>query len=86
MILTTILTAAIGYALIYAAVPSRDALRSRTRVGIRRLLVVGGAIGLVSAVAGAMAVGPVTGPFVACAAALTAGSVLILIGPFFSRS
>lgn len=86
MTFATIISAAIGYALIYAAVPNRDALRSRTRVGIRRLLVAGGATLLVSAVSGGMAVGPVTGPFVACAAALTAGSVLVVIGPLFSRA
>jgi hypothetical protein len=71
----------IGYALIYAAVPNRDALRSRTRASVRRLLVIGCATLLLSAVLGAITFGPVVGPGVACAAALTAGSVLVLIAP-----
>jgi hypothetical protein len=86
MMFATLLTAAIGYTLIYMALPSRTALRARTRASIRRLLAVGSASLLVSAVLGGMVVGPVTGPFVACAAALTAGSVLVLIGPLLSRS
>jgi hypothetical protein len=91
MTFATILTAAIGYGLIFAAVPNRDALRvhARTgragRAGIRRLLVAGGAMLLLSAVLGAIAYGPVIGPIVACAAAVTGGSVLVLIGPFFIR-
>jgi hypothetical protein len=94
MTFATMLTAAIGYALIYAAVPNRDALRAHARAGgvgrsgragIRRLLVAGGAMLLLSAVLGAIAYGPVIGPIVACAAAVTGGSVLVLIGPFFIR-
>ena len=60
-------------------------LRVRTRAGIRRLLVAGAAILVLSAVLGAIAFGPVTGPTVALAAALTAGSVLVLVGPFLAR-
>jgi hypothetical protein len=85
MTFATCLTAAIGYALIYAAVPSRTALRVRTRAGSRRLLVAGAAMLVLSAVLGASAFGPVTGPAVALAAAVTTGSVLVLIGPFVIR-
>jgi hypothetical protein len=85
MTLATFLTAAIGYALIYAAVPNRNTLRGRTRAGIRRLFVAGGVTLLMSAVFGAIAFGPVIGPIVSCAAAVTAGSVLVVIGPFFIR-
>jgi hypothetical protein len=82
MTFATFLTAAIGYALIYAAAPSRTALRARTRASVRRLLVAGAAILVFSAVFGAIAFGPVLGPLVALAAAATVGSVLILAGPF----
>ena len=85
MIFATFLTAAIGYALIYAAVPNRTALRTRPRAGIRRLLVAGVAVFLLSAVLGAIAFGPAVGPTVALAAGITVGSVLVLIGPFFTR-
>jgi uncharacterized membrane protein len=81
MTFATILTAAIGYALVYAAMPNRDALRSRTRAGVRRLLVMGLASLLLSAVLGAIAFGPAVGPFVTCAVALAVGSVLVLAVP-----
>ena len=87
MTFVTILAAALGYALIYAAAPNRDVLRARTRAGVRRPIVMGSgsALLLLSAGFGAAAIGPVTGPIVACAAAVAAGSVLVLIGPLFMR-
>jgi hypothetical protein len=85
MTFATILSAAIGYALIYAAAPSRTALRTRTRASVRRLLVAGAAILLLSAVLGGIAFGPVTGPIVTLAVGMAAGSALVLIGPFFTR-
>jgi hypothetical protein len=85
MIFATVLAAAIGYALIYAAMPNRTVLRDRTRAKTRRLLVAGAAMLVMSAVLGAIEVGPVTGPFVTLAAGMAAGSVLVLIGPFLVR-
>jgi hypothetical protein len=85
MTFATVLTAAIGYALIYAAMPSRGALRDRTRASIRRPLVAGAVMLLLSAAFAAIEFGPVIGPIVACAVAVASGSVLVLIGPFFVR-
>lgn len=85
MMFVTLLTAAVGYALIYAAMPDRAAFRERTRARIRRLLVAGAAMLALSSVFGASAFGPVTGPIVTLAAGVAAGSVLVLIGPLFSR-
>jgi hypothetical protein len=85
MTFAVLLAAAIGYALIYAAMPNRTVLRERTRARTRRLLVTGAAILLLSAVLGAIEFGPVTGPCVTLAAGVAAGSVLVLIGPFLVR-
>jgi hypothetical protein len=85
MTFATCLTAAIGYALVYAAAPNRNAVRTRTRAGIRRLLVAGVAMLVVSAVLGVIEFGPVTGPIVTLVAGAAAGSVLVLIGPFLVR-
>jgi hypothetical protein len=82
--LATFLTAAIGYALMYAAMPNRTALRNAPRASTRRLLVAGAAIVVISAVLGAIAFGPVLGPTVALTGALTVGSALILAGPFLT--
>jgi hypothetical protein len=81
MTFATFLTAAIGYALIYAAMPNRATLRDRSRAKTRRLLVTGAAVLVVSVLLGAEAFGPVLGPIVALVAAVTAGSVLVLTGP-----
>lgn len=85
MTFATLLAAAIGYALIYAAMPNRTALRTRTRASTRRLLVTGAAMLVLSAVLGAIEFGPVLGPIITLAAGVAAGTVLVLIGPFLVR-
>jgi hypothetical protein len=85
MTFATFLTAAIGYALIYAAMPNRATLRDRSRAKTRRLLVTGAAVLVVSVLFGAEGFGPVLGPIVALAAAVAVGSVLVLMGPLVVR-
>jgi hypothetical protein len=85
MAFATCLIAAMGYALIYAAMPNRTTLRDRPHATTSRLLAAAAALLVLSAVLGAIAFGPTAGPTVALAAALTAGSILILATPFLTR-